>query len=193
MITYHHVVNGKVKDATTFGMKLSEYGDNSIKTGNGFKSVIVAYLCPADDIKRYKLPNYTCLSLDVSSEKAFIVEGTYLDMDNQKALGDSLIRASEYILGTYRKPIVLITTTVFSEKIKVLGKYMDIPMIVDDSEELYLKSSLTDLENADSRYFEKALSGYFLVSADARKIGEKNGFIEYLLNGRKYIVRKTGK
>ena len=31
MITYHHVVNGKVKDATTFGMKLSEYGDNSIK------------------------------------------------------------------------------------------------------------------------------------------------------------------
>lgn len=193
MIVYFHVPNEKAHDAVSFGMKLSEYADTSIKTGGGPKTVIVAYLCPADDIKHYNIPGYTCLCIDVPVEKAFIIEGAYLEMENSSSLGCSLVRLSEYKVGTYRKPLVLITTTIFSESIKVLGKYMDIPIIVDDSKELYLKSALIDLESCDSRYYEKALSGYLLVSTEARKIGEKNGFLEYLLNGKKYIVKEIGK
>ncbi|HOD93135.1 MAG TPA: hypothetical protein PLT91_02365 [Clostridia bacterium] len=192
MITYFHVPNVKVKDAVAFGMKLSEYGDSFIKTGSGLKTVIVSYLCPADDIKKYNIPGYTCLCIDVPIEKTYVIEGAYLEMENANALAASLIKASDYRLGTYRKPLVLITTTIFSENIKVLGKFMDVPIIVDDSSELYLKSALEELENNDNHYYEKALSGYLTVSEDARKIGEKNGYIEYLLNNKKYIVRKPG-
>jgi hypothetical protein len=192
MITYYHVPESKAKDAVSFGMKLSEYGDSFIKTGNGPKTVIVSYLCPADDIKRYNIPGYTCLCIDVPIEKTYVIEGVYLEMENSNALAGSLMKACEYRLGTYRKPLVLITTTVFSEQIKVLGKFMDVPIIVDDSEELYLKSALMELEDTESHYYEKALSGYLFVSEDARKIGEKNGYIEYLLNKKKYIVRKPG-
>lgn len=193
MITYFHVPDEKANDAVSFGMKLSEYGDTSIKTGNGIKTVIVAYLCPVDDIKHYNVPGYTCLCIDVPVEKAYIIEGAYLEMENSFSLADSLVRVLEYKVGTYRKPLVLITTTIFSESIKILGKYMDTPIIVDDSKELYLKSTLSDLEGSDNRYYEKALSGYLSVSSDARKIGEKNGLLEYLLNGKKYIVKKPGK
>lgn len=193
MITYYHVLNDKAKDAVSFGMKLSEYGDSFIKTGNGPKTVIVSYLCPADDIKRHNIPGYTCLCIDVPIEKTYVIEGAYLEMENSNALAVSLMKASEYRLGIYRKPLVLITTTVFSENIKVLGKFMDVPIIVNDSEELYLKSAMEELENSDSHYYEKALCGYLSVSEDARKLSEKNGYVEYLLNKKKYIVRKPGK
>lgn len=190
MIVYYHIPEDKAKDAISFGMKLSEYGNFLINIGNGPKNVITAYLCPADDVKRYNRSGYTCLCIDFPIEKTYIMEGVYLETENTQALKASLTKAAEYRLGSYRKPLALITTTVFAERIKVLGKYMDVPMIVDDSEELYLKNALLELEEGDSGYYEKALYGYLTVTKEAHMLYEKNGYAEYILNKRKYIVRK---
>jgi hypothetical protein len=46
------------------------------------------------------------------------------------------------------------------------------------------------LEEGDSGYYEKALYGYLTVTKEAHMLYEKNGYAEYILNKRKYIVRK---
>lgn len=192
MIVYYHITSDRSKDAVAFGMKLSEFGDTSIKTGNDLKNVIVAYLCPSDDKKRYNLQRYTCLCIEIPGEKAYIIEGAYLEMGNSDAVNQSICAAKDYNVGTYRKPLVLITTTVFSENIKILDKYMDIPILIQNSEELYLKNALTDMENSDPRYYEKALAGYISMTSDAKKLSEKGEYTVYSLRDKKYIVKKSG-
>src|SRR5690554_2007857 len=149
MIVYHHVKNELVQDAVRFGMKLSDFADKSIKTTEGVKSVILAYISPADDKEKFENEEYTALALSVNMDKTYIIEGAYMRMDNVYALSSSLVRASEYNLGLYREPLALITTSLFSENVKVLDKYMDVPIIVENSVELYLKNNLAELEETD--------------------------------------------
>ena len=60
-------------------------------------------------------------------------------------------------------------------------------MIVDDSEELYLKNALLELEEGDSGYYEKTLYGYLTVTKEAHMLYEKERICRIYTEQRKYI------
>ncbi len=190
MITYYHVKNNLLEDTLNFGMKLSDHAQLSIKTFDVAKKVIITYLTPADDIERFNNPDYTCLSINMPIDKNYVIEGSYMDLNNTNDLSASLVNANEYIIGSYRKPLVLLTTSVFSQSIKKLGKYMDQPILVENSKDLYIKNIIFDLEESDENFHERSLYAYLQTSKKARKLEENNNLVEFLINGKKYIVEK---
>ncbi|MCK5811982.1 MAG: hypothetical protein KAG94_03735 [Clostridiales bacterium] len=194
MIAYFYINKNKTKETSECGLKLSMYSDTEIIIDIFKKKAIMALLSPKDDLPKHNDNQYDCLKLELPNDKLYIAEKVYLELDNQELFLQSVIKATDYIVSMYRKPIFTITFTVIGDYISVLDRNRDIPILFDNSEEAYLKANMANLENQDDNFNDRALLGYFNNHPDYKKndIGNKAENYEVFTDGKKtYLIRKV--
>ncbi len=165
MIAYFYIDKDKAEDVADCGLKLSLYGKDILFEENRPMRAIMALISPKDDMLSYKEDRLECLKLDIPKGKLLVSEEMYLYTGNLELFNESVVHAENYIFGTYRKPCYIIPFTVSSEYISILDKTRDVPVLYDDSEEVYIHSVKAFFEDIDEKFYDNALYGYLDVLA----------------------------
>lgn len=192
MIAYFYIDKNYAEEAADCGLKLSIYGKDILAEKDHPIRAIKALLSPKDDIRQYGDKNLACLKLDIPNGKLLVAEEIYLNTGNREWFNESVVHAENYIFGTYRKPCYLITFTVNSEYIGILDKSRDVPVLYDDSEELYVHNMKSEFEEKDESFYDKALYGYLDVLQRNWKATiewQSDDFTIFGTGGKKYIIR----
>lgn len=193
MIAYYYISKNETEEALECGLKLSVYGEPIPGSGEIPINAIRAYLSPRDNMDYFQNQELICLKLDLPAEKLLVAEKSFTDAGKNKWFNESIVHAAKYMLGTYRNPCYLITFTVLNEYISVLDKNRDVPVLYDNSSELYLQSVRSKLREADEGYPERALFGYLgvLVSLEEASVewSDKKTTV-FNLDGERYILKK---
>lgn len=192
MIAYYYIDKDRAEEAVECGLKLSVYGDILIEDKDYPIKAIRALLSPKDDMEKYSNEKLACLKLDIPKGKLLVSEEFYLETDNKEWFSDSVVHAENYIIGTYRKPCFLLTFTVMSEYIGILDKKRDVPVLYDNSEELYIHNIKSEFEYKDKDFYDKALYGYLDIMQRNWKVSIEWQSDEITIFGtgdKKYIIR----
>jgi hypothetical protein len=192
MVAYFYISKNELVDALECGLKLSVYGKPIPGSGDIPIKAIRAYLSPRDNMDYFDDPELVCLKLDLSGEKLLVAEDIYAATGNHKWFNESIIHASKYMLGKYRKPCYLITFTVLNDYISVLDKKRDVPVLYENSAGLYIQTLKSKFEENDAEFYDKAFFGYMklLVSMDEATIEWNDDEITvFLMGGERYILQ----
>lgn len=142
---YFFVSREKVEDIVDCGLKLSEWYDREIIIPgiNEKKKVLKALLNPRDDTEMIKDTDYQCLRLQVELDYCWVADASLYKMSQEdlrtmELYYKNIIPLKDYCFGTFRNPEVLVTKSVLPEFIKVAGEVLDIPLLYENSEKLYL-------------------------------------------------------
>lgn len=146
---YFFVLKEKIEDVIDCGLKLTEWYEREISiTGSTIKKKIIkAYLNPRDAKEKLNSPNYQCLRLKVGLDYCEVADGSFYDLGQKdsrfrECYYKSIVPLKDYSFGTYRNPEALVATSVLPEYIEVTGRNMDIPLLYEDSETLYLENKM---------------------------------------------------
>ena len=164
---YVFVENNKCDDCVKYGMKLSEYSNKIISSGDLQKKGVQAYLSPKDS-ELYLNTNYSCLRIESSSLNVFIYNKVF---ENTNLLDEFVVKQDKYTIGDFEEPVALITSTILPENISLYNKTLDVPLIVEDSKEFYYKKSILDLMESD-------LFTNYEIYQVLLLIGEQKGFLK---------------
>lgn len=154
---YFFIPRDKLNNAVECGIKLSEYYRRELELapGEGSRRALKAYLNPRDDESRMKDPSFACLRLNVDPAYCRVGDGALYGMGRSNPLFQArylsrLIPLSDYRFGTFRQPECLVFTSILPESIETMGKVMDIPVLYESSEALYLSNVIEkQSENGD--------------------------------------------
>ena len=192
MIAYFYINRNDAEETAECGLKLSIYGDEVLAEKEHPIRAIRALISPKDNMVKYQDNNLSCLKLDIPKGRLLVAEETYLDTGNREWFNESVVHAENYIFGTYRKPCYLITFTVSSDYIGILDKTRDVPVLYDDSEELYVHKMKAEFEDKDENFYDKALYGYLDVLQRNWKASiewQSDDYTIFGAEGKKYIIR----
>jgi len=190
LIAYFYVKKEDTEETSECGLKLSKWFDTDIVIDIFKKKAITAYLSPKDNMKRYKDKAYDCLKLELQDEKIYIAENTFKEINEREWYLESVIPVNQYKIGMYRKPVFVITYTVLGEYISILDKSRDIPVLYDNSEEMYLKTLLTTFEENDDKFYDKAFLGYLESIPNCEEINiDSKKYHIYRENNQRYIIK----
>ena len=168
---FYYIPAEKAEEAVECGMKLSEWYTREVKIDSDLKKCITGLLNPRDDLEKYTSSRYKCLKLEIVPKYCFIADGLLYELGQKypEAMDmyiKSIVPAESYTYGDYRQPECLITSTIFSEQISLLGNGLDTPIFYNNSRELFfstifegLRETHDDLDDALLYYFFKGLAG----------------------------------
>ena len=182
---YLYVLNNKVDDYLKYGIKLSEFADKVIKCDRGEKKGIVAYLSPKDSYLYYD-NNYTCLKVKVDRLNIYIYNKATINLTKDK---DFIRKISEYMVGSFEEPEVLICSSILPENLSIYNKLIDTPLLIDNSKEYYYKNSIYEM--LDNDFFSN-----FEVYQLLLILGQKKGVLKVKEIDEKlkiYIDNKSNK
>jgi hypothetical protein len=153
---------------------------------------------PKDDLELYKSTDFSCLKLQVKSEKCFIADRfVYENSQGQdmELYYKTIIPLEKYMFGSYRLPECLITTTILAGEASVLNKKMDSPVLYSNSEELYINNILQELREQYAEIDDSLLYYFFNKLADLAKLNKiqnDNTGTSVFINeiGRTYCIKK---
>lgn len=176
---YYYVKTENVSNILECGLKLSACHNREVLIGPEKVMCFSGLLNPKDNLELYRSSDFTCLKIQVKSEKCFVADRFLFenasDTDYSMDLYyKSIIPVKKYIFGTYRLPECLITTTILPGEAAVLDKRMDSPVIYTNSEELYINNILQELREqlAESDdfllyyFFDKLAEGNYLAKLE---------------------------
>lgn len=192
MVAYFYIDKNEAEEAAECGLKLSVYGEEILAERDHPMRAVRALLSPKDDMSKYNDEGLACLKLDIPGDKLLVAEGIYLETGNWEWFNESVLHAENYIFGTYRKPYYLITFTISNEFIGILDKKRDVPVLYDDSEELYIHKMKARFEDNDHNFYDKALYGYLDVQQRNWKATiewQSDDYTVFGTGGKKYIIR----
>ncbi|HBN83197.1 MAG TPA: hypothetical protein DDZ89_05080 [Clostridiales bacterium] len=191
---YKHVLKEHAQDIIICGLKLSQYGLITIRNGESMTRFIPAFFNPKDEVPYYGKDEYACLRITIPNNYCK-VGNDFLRNDNNSVLNDlfvkSIIPVEEYQFGTYRNPVCLISRTVQDGEIALTGKHLDYPVIVDDSEELYLHNIINNKTEKNSDWLDAVLYSYYCDLADKGhivKIESYDSGISVFINKDRQII-----
>ena len=131
---YYYAKNESLPIFLKYGIRLSKNFDKEYNLNGYLKPYLVGLLNPRDDEKKYSSDDYTCLKLDVLDIHLNVIDGSI-------PLEENVVKEfkpiDKYFFGSYIKPRVLIDTSIISDKISVYNKFIDIPLLYNNSEEFY--------------------------------------------------------
>lgn len=133
-IIYYYAKNDNLPIFLKYGIRLSKNFDKEINIRGNKKPFLIGFLNPRDDIKKYNSETYTCLKLDLFNNHCKVIDYSSNEIFDEFI---DFIPLEEYKFGTYKNPIVLIDTSIISDKISVYNKIMDVPILYDNSEDFF--------------------------------------------------------
>ncbi len=134
-IIYYYSKDENLQIYLKYGIRLSKNFDIELNLNGYVKPFLIGLLNPKDDKQKYNSNEYTCLKLDMINTHCKIIDSNMINDYEGQVI--SPIPIDEYIFGTYKNPIVLIDTSIISDKISIYNKIIDIPILFDNSEDFY--------------------------------------------------------
>jgi len=192
MIAYFYIKKNDLDEALECGLKLSVYGSPIPESGEIPIRAIRGLLSPRDDMEKFNDISMVCLKLELPGDKLLIAEECYLTAEKYHWFNESIVHASNYMLGRYRRPCYLITFTVLGEYISILDKNRDVPVLYDNSSRLYISSLKSKFEETDPGFNDKALYGYMRVMVmhgmASMEWKDKDTAV-FIMDGERYILK----
>jgi len=169
------------------GLKLSEWAERKVFLSGIQHSCIKALLNPRDDMKKFEDDKYVPLKIRVNPKTTIIAEGLFYDdslFDHgmNKFYNDSVIFLDKYIFGMYRRPECLLTGTVTNKFFKEMDRLIDVPVLYDSSEELYVHSQIEKGKEMYGNFNEKLLYRYY------KHLEEKGLYKMHSIMGSEYVI-----
>ncbi|MGI6123086.1 MAG: hypothetical protein ACOYIG_02710 [Acetivibrionales bacterium] len=165
---YFFVHKDKIEDVVDCGLKLSEWYDREIaipEIGDNRK-VIKTFLNPRDDLKKLKDTQFRCLRLQVELEYCWVADASLYRMGQEDSgimeqYLNNIVPLKDYCFGTFKNPEALVLTSVLPEYIEVTGVALDIPLLYENSETLYLVNLLEKYEQLHNDSGNHLLYAFF--------------------------------
>ena len=140
---FYYVKNESLNNYLNYGIKLSENYDRKLIINDLEKLYMSGLLNPKDDLEKFNnREEYTCVRITLDNINLKIVDN-YLY--NTKYYESSIINLSEYKLGNYIKPEVLIPVSILPENIEEINYEIDFPLLYDNSNELYVNNLIENI------------------------------------------------
>ena len=133
-IVYYYTKKDNVADFFKYGIRLSNNFSRELNINGYVNQCICALLNPKDDEYKYDSDDYVCLKLDVANEYCNVIDSSEVDNNN---FCTRAININKYIYGSFKNPEVVITSSILSEKISLLNKTIDVPVLFDNSRDLF--------------------------------------------------------
>lgn len=196
-VVYFYVPANQLDEIVDCGMKLSEFSVREMILP-GFQSprTVLGTLLHPNDSTRSTDPDWRCIKIEVDPRTALVGDAA-LNMPDENPQLTALYRnhlttLEKYRFGTFRKPECLLTASVLSDNIEVVGKSQDIPMLYENSEQLYVSNQLSIMEERVPDAGDGLLCAWYEQQA-SRGILEKtvteNGMHIYTAPGKDgYVV-----
>ena len=174
---YIYIETDKLSDVIKYGMKLSEFSNKILNISEtNTKSGITAFLSPKDS-ELYYNKNYTCIRFLVNDVNCYIYNKT---CENTAYFEEFITEFENYKIGDYDTPIALICSTILPEYLYPYNKIIDIPLLVQNSNEYYYEKFVSNI--LDSGVFSNyELYQLLLILGNNKKLFE----IKYDENGTK--------
>lgn len=138
-IIYRYVLKEKADDCLKYGISLSKQFDKEIELNGEKKPCITGLLNPKDSEYKFDSDEYVGLKIDIPNN--------YCRITDTSGLIDELpiVPIDDYKLGSFKNPEVLITSSILPEKISILNKDIDVPVLYTNSRDLYYSCKVTEM------------------------------------------------
>lgn len=133
-IIYYYTKKDNLPIYLKYGIRLSKNFDKEININGYKKPFLIGFLNPRDSEKYNNSKDYTCIKLDVLNNHCKVI-----DLSKKQNYDEvtAYIPLDDYKFGTLKNPVVLIDTSIISDKISIYNKVMDIPLLYDNSEDFF--------------------------------------------------------
>jgi hypothetical protein len=193
---YFQIRADRAKDAVQCGLKLSEHADREVVFPGETqpRPVMTAWLHPDDLPDRGITNGHVCLRLDVDPARCLVADADLYRMGKthpvlMERFLSSLVPLGTYRFGTFRSPECLIPSSILDSQIVVLGRSLDVPVLYESSETLYLQTRMASYEEA------RRDNGNALFFAWCRMLSSKGlmeRFVDDSGNREIFLSRETG-
>ncbi len=163
---YYYVSSDKVSDILDCGLKLSAFFDKEVMIDGDVQQCFAGLINPRDDMGSYNSDSLTCIKINVRSDKCYVADRFVYDTikekpENLELYNKSVIPLEKYIFGTYRKPECLITSTILAGEAARLDRCMDLPVIYENSETLYINNIINNFREQYDKFDDYLLYSFF--------------------------------
>ncbi|AEY64422.1 hypothetical protein [Clostridium sp. BNL1100] len=163
---YYYVSSDKVSDILDCGLKLSAFFDKEVMIEGDVQQCFAGLINPRDDMYSYNSESLTCIKINVRSDKCYVADRFVYDTikekpENLELYNKSVIPLEKYIFGTYRKPECLITSTILAGEAARLDRCMDLPVIYENSETLYINNIINNFREQYHEFDDYLLYSFF--------------------------------
>ena len=158
------------------GLRLVRYGTRWTGDDGARKVFVPALLHPADNPEAYRDKTQACLTIRLPEDQLQVAEGALCPLvlaelpDAAEAYRGTFLPYNKYAFGMYRRPEVLIGSTLLPEQLGRLAHRRDIPNLAGDPEALFLSQQIGNLRTGDPEADEALLFAWFSALANAGKI-----------------------
>lgn len=140
---YFYIKKDELNDTLKYGIKLSKKYNGQTVINNINKKYIQGLLNPKDDIEKFNSAKYCCIRATVNNDYLFVCDKNLLNSDY---FSNNIISLTDYKFGYYRTPIILIVCSLLPEQLNTINKIIDVPVLFNSSEELYLENAIESLK-----------------------------------------------
>ena len=141
---FYYVKTNQLDEIQNYGIKLSECYTRRLEIQESEKLFLTGLLNPKDDIEKFNDKEYTCIKLNLNIATLKVADSALID---SKYYEKSVIPFTEYELGTYMLPEVLISMSILPEVIEEINYYIDSPLLYDNSKELYVNNLIEKISD----------------------------------------------
>ena len=171
---YFYMPADKAGNAVDCGIKLTDWYSREVHIEGSIKKCMAALLNPRDEYDKFRSDKYKCLKIDIQSRYCYVADRLLYEAgrSSRQAMElyeRSIVPIEDYVLGEYRFPEVLITSTILGENVSILGRKLDTPLMYDNSQELYFSGLMTRLKEENEELDDMLLYLYFKWLSDRGK------------------------
>jgi hypothetical protein len=140
---YYYVKKEDIETTLLYGLKLSENTCGEILINNINKNYMLGLLNPKDNIYSFNSDEFSCIRANIDNNYLYVTDLTFIGTDY---FFQNIIPADEYILGKFRSPIFIILCTILPNQISTINKNIDVPVLYNNSLDLYLENNIEYLK-----------------------------------------------
>ncbi|MDR0286249.1 MAG: hypothetical protein LBI03_00845 [Clostridiales bacterium] len=171
MKLYYSVSEDEYNSLTECGKKLNDYYDKIIFLNGTERKFFMARLHPAD----YEDKQKRIVKLILNEDIVYVAEGAFYNCGLDDLYQKSVIKYSSYVLGMYRDPECLFSSTILPQEIEGYDSRRDEPLLYGCSSELYVNRLLNEARDAESSFDEIILAAYYNIKAEKDGLSVKKG------------------
>lgn len=140
---YFYIKKDELNDSLKYGIKLSKNYNGQTVINNINKKYIQGLLNPKDDLEKFNSTEFCCIRATISNDYLFVCDKNLLNSDY---FSENIISIADYKFGYYRTPIILIVCSLLPEQLNTINKIIDVPVLYNSSQELYLENAIESLK-----------------------------------------------
>lgn len=186
MLAYIWLEKDRAEEVLRSGLAPEGEGIDGLSLPRAGGAYIAAALHPADAYAAGagNAANSECMRISVDPKECYVIDAGRIS----EKVAATLIPADKYVLGTFRRPLLIIVSAVKAEDIRRYEGRMDAPLLYENSEKLYVDRQFALADDNDPGFRETALRAYYEKQAETGRAvkysGETLVLKERLRNGK---------